>query len=96
MLDRLAETGTDAHPRAVDPESLLALLDWTAPRRAGRMRALLVGWALAQRPYLIAPDVTIAGAAAPAVALELTLVIVGGGSLLLIPSIYYLFRVFKP
>jgi cytochrome d ubiquinol oxidase subunit II len=56
---------------------------------------ILVGWGLAQRPYLIAPDVTIASAAAPAVTLELTLIIIGGGSLLLVPSLIYLFRVFK-
>jgi cytochrome d ubiquinol oxidase subunit II len=56
---------------------------------------IVVGWGLAQRPYLIAPDVTIMNAAAPAITLELALIIIGGGSLLLVPSLYYLFRVFK-
>ena len=63
MLDRLAETGTDADPRAAATRgSLLALLDWTAPRRAGRTRAQLLGWALDEAGWL---GVTGAGALAP-------------------------------
>ena len=62
---------------------------------AAQAGLIVIGWGLAQKPYLIAPDVTIAGAAAPAVTLGLTLAIVGGGSVLLVPSIVYLFRVFK-
>ncbi len=62
VLDRLAETGTDADPRAADPQDLLALLDWTAPRRAGRTRAQLLGWALDEAGWL---GVTGAGALAP-------------------------------
>jgi hypothetical protein len=62
VLDRLADAGTDADPRAVDPESLLALLDWTAPRRAGRMRSLLVGWAFDEAAWL---GVSGAGALSP-------------------------------
>jgi cytochrome d ubiquinol oxidase subunit II len=56
---------------------------------------ILLGWALAQRPYLIAPDVTIENAAAPPVTLTLMLWIAAGGALLLVPSLYYLFRVFR-
>jgi cytochrome d ubiquinol oxidase subunit II len=56
---------------------------------------ILVGWALAQRPYLIAPDVTVENAAAPDRTLRLMLIIVGASALLLIPSLYALFRVFK-
>ena len=62
VLDRLAETGTDADPQAADPQDLLALLDWTAPRRAGRTRAQLLGWALDEAGWL---GVTGAGALAP-------------------------------
>ncbi len=62
VLGQLATVGTDAAPRAPDPESLLALLDWTAPRRAGRMRAQLLGWALDEAAWL---GVTGAGALAP-------------------------------
>src|SRR4051812_27238069 len=69
VLDRLADAGTDADPRAVDPESLLGLLDWTAPRRASRMRSLLVGWALDEAAWL---GVTGAGALSPPGRLLLT------------------------
>src|SRR4051812_8836291 len=69
VLDRLADAGTDADPRAVDPESLLALLDWTAPRRASRVRSLLVGWALDEAAWL---GVTGAGALSPPGRLLLT------------------------
>jgi Helicase conserved C-terminal domain len=62
VLEQLAAAGTDAGPRAPDPESLLALLDWTAPRRASRTRAQLVGWALDEAAWL---GVTGAGALAP-------------------------------
>ena len=57
VLDRLAE-----HPGAeVDVESLRALLDWTAPRLAGRGREALVGWAVEEAAWL---GVTGAGALA--------------------------------
>ena len=53
------------------------------------------GWGFAQYPYLLPPDVTIAEAAAPAVTLRLALVAVLAGAVLLLPSLYYLMRVFK-
>jgi cytochrome d ubiquinol oxidase subunit II len=56
---------------------------------------ILLGWALSQRPYLIAPDVTIQNAASPEATLGPMLVIVAAGALLLIPSLYVLFRIFK-
>jgi cytochrome d ubiquinol oxidase subunit II len=56
---------------------------------------ILVGWALAQRPFLIAPDVTIAGAAAPEGTLVLLLGASIAGGTILIPSLYWLFRVFR-
>jgi cytochrome d ubiquinol oxidase subunit II len=56
---------------------------------------LLWGWALAQYPYLVPPDLTIAGTAAPPVTLTLVLIGLGGGAVVLVPSLYYLFRVFK-
>ncbi|HVN13982.1 MAG TPA: helicase-associated domain-containing protein [Kineosporiaceae bacterium] len=62
VLEQLAAAGTDAAPQAPDPQSLLALLDWTSPRRAGRMRAQLLGWALDEAAWL---GVTGAGALAP-------------------------------
>lgn len=65
VLDRLAEASDDAPGddcAAVDPESLLALLDWTAPRLAGRARESLVRWSLSEASWL---GVTAADALAP-------------------------------
>jgi cytochrome bd ubiquinol oxidase subunit II len=63
---------------------------------AGAQVALiLLGWGLAQHPYLIAPDVTIDGAAAPPATLVPLLWASIAGAVILVPSIYWLFRVFK-
>jgi cytochrome bd ubiquinol oxidase subunit II len=68
-----------------------------AARVAAAMQVTLIlwGWGLAQYPYLVPPDLTIADAAAPTVTLELALGAVGVGAVILFPSLYYLFRVFK-
>lgn len=62
---------------------------------AAQVTCILWGWGLAQFPYLLPPDLTIAGAAAPAITLELALIAVIAGALLLFPSLYYLLKVFK-
>lgn len=57
--------------------------------------AVLAGWGASQWPYLVPPDITIEGSAAPASALQaITISIIGGGALL-VPSLYLLFKVFK-
>jgi cytochrome d ubiquinol oxidase subunit II len=53
------------------------------------------GWAVAQYPYLVPPDLTVAAAAAPAATLRLILQILGVGAVVLLPSLVYLFRIFK-
>jgi cytochrome bd ubiquinol oxidase subunit II len=53
------------------------------------------GWVIAQYPYLVPPDLTIEAAAAPPITLRLTLWALGLGALVLAPSLFYLFRVFK-
>ncbi len=53
------------------------------------------GWALAQAPYMIVPDVTVTGAASPDSALIPQLIALGLGSLILIPSLIFLLKVFK-
>jgi cytochrome d ubiquinol oxidase subunit II len=53
------------------------------------------GWALSQYPYLIVPSTTIAGAAAPPHVLRLLITAVAVGGLLLLPSFFYLLKVFK-
>jgi cytochrome d ubiquinol oxidase subunit II len=53
------------------------------------------GWPLAQYPLLLPPDLTIAKAAAPEATLKVVLVILGLGAIVLLPSLWYLFQVFK-
>jgi cytochrome d ubiquinol oxidase subunit II len=56
---------------------------------------LLFGWGLAQRPYLIYPDVTLQNAAAPDATLRFILYSLPFGMAILIPSLFFLFSVFK-
>jgi len=56
---------------------------------------VLWGWAWSQYPYLVPPDLTIAAAAAPAATLHLVIAALVLGALVLVPSLFYLFRVFK-
>ncbi len=62
---------------------------------AAQVSLILWGWALSQYPYILPPDLSIAGAAAPAVTLRLVLAALVAGAVLLLPSLYYLFRIFK-
>ena len=56
---------------------------------------ILVGWAIAQYPYIVIPDVHIFVVASPAVTLKFTVGALAVGALLLFPSLAYLFVVFK-
>ncbi len=56
---------------------------------------LILGWGVAQLPYFVYPDVTLAQAAAPAATLRFLLACLPFGMALLLPSLYLLFRVFK-
>jgi cytochrome d ubiquinol oxidase subunit II len=62
---------------------------------AAQITFILWGWALAQYPYLVEPQITIQNAAAPMTTLRLVFITLIGGALLLLPSFYYLYRVFK-
>lgn len=62
---------------------------------AAQVTLILLGWAFAQFPHLVEPDVTISSAAASQVTLELLLGALAAGAILLFPSYYYLFRIFK-
>jgi cytochrome bd ubiquinol oxidase subunit II len=62
---------------------------------AAQVALVLWAWALGQWPYLVPPDLTIAGAAAPEATLRAWLVVISVGMLLVIPSLGVLFRVFK-
>jgi cytochrome bd ubiquinol oxidase subunit II len=85
---------------AVTWGSMLALWKrWyqTARAMAAIQATLIVfGWAISQYPYMIVPDLTIADAAAPDVTLRLLLFCLLVGGMLLFPSLYYLYKLFKP
>jgi cytochrome d ubiquinol oxidase subunit II len=53
------------------------------------------GWPLAQYPFLVPPDLTVANSAAPNVTLRLTLIALVVGGVVLVPSLWYLFQIFK-
>jgi cytochrome d ubiquinol oxidase subunit II len=80
--------------------AVLAALWWrhyhVARVAVGAQVSLIVwGWAVSQYPYLIPPDLTVAKAAAPEATLRLVLIALGLGIVVLVPSLLYLFRVFK-
>jgi len=56
---------------------------------------IVLGWALAQYPHLVFPQLTIAGAAAPRSVLVAVLIALGIGAVVLVPSLVYLYVVFK-
>ena len=62
---------------------------------AAQVTLILLGWAFAQYPHLVEPDITISSAAAPRITLQLLLAALVAGAVLLFPSYYYLFRIFK-
>lgn len=68
---------------------------WARVLAAGQVTSILTGWALAQYPFLIPPDISIAQAAAPLSVLRPVLWGITLGLLILAPSFLYLFRVFK-
>ena len=57
--------------------------------------AIFVAWAVAQAPALIVPDVTIANAASPDVTLKAFLIASTVGMIFFLPSLWFLFSVFK-
>ena len=54
--------------------------------------AIVVGWALAQNPYLLPPDLTLDAAAAADATLQATIIVVAIGLLILGPSLWFLYR----
>ena len=62
---------------------------------AAQVSLLLIGWGMAQYPYLVRPDVTVLSAAASPRALRFLLGALAAGAVLLFPAIFFLFRVFK-
>mgnify|MGYP000141509167 FL=1 len=72
-------------------------------RRFRRARAMAIvqtaliitGWGLAQYPYIVPPDLTLQNTAAPDSVLWPITVALGVGSVVLVPSFWHLYRVFK-
>lgn len=60
-----------------------------------QVASVIGGWAIAQHPFLIYPDITLASAAAPASTLKFLLYSLPFGLAIIGPSFWYLFRVFK-
>jgi cytochrome d ubiquinol oxidase subunit II len=56
---------------------------------------IITGWGLAQYPYIVPPDLTLQNTAAPDSVLWPVIVALGVGSVVLVPSFSYLYRVFK-
>ncbi len=65
------------------------------PLAAAQVALIVLGWGAAQYPYLVVPDVTLQGAAAPERTQLLLLQALGAGAITLVPSLWLLFRVFK-
>lgn len=70
---------------------------WRVARVAVAAQVTLIvwGWAAAQAPYLVPPTLSISNAAAPSRTLVLFLIALALGAIVLLPSITYLFRLFK-
>jgi cytochrome d ubiquinol oxidase subunit II len=62
---------------------------------AAQVALILVGWVLTHFPYLVPPDISIGSAAAPDNVLKAVLWSSAVGAVILIPSLYILFRIFK-
>jgi cytochrome d ubiquinol oxidase subunit II len=59
---------------------------------ATAVTAIVAGWAVAQQPYLLPPDLTVEQAAAPNATLVALLVSTALGMLILVPALAWLFR----
>jgi cytochrome d ubiquinol oxidase subunit II len=62
---------------------------------AGEISLLLLGWGVAQHPYLVYPDIMLVEAAAPVATLRFMVLSLPIGAALLLPSLWLLFHVFK-
>jgi cytochrome d ubiquinol oxidase subunit II len=62
---------------------------------AAQVALILTGWAIAQYPYAIPPDLELVASSAPAVTQRLVLGALAAGVVVLVPSLVYLFRIFK-
>jgi cytochrome d ubiquinol oxidase subunit II len=68
---------------------------WARIFAIGEVTFILGGWSLAQYPHLIVPDLTLLNSAAPTATLRLLIIALCIGAVLLLPSLFFLFRIFK-
>ncbi len=59
---------------------------------AGAVAAIVVGWVLAQKPYLLPPKLTLEQAAADDAVLSAVVIAVSVGMVILVPSLWWLYR----
>ncbi|HSD22393.1 MAG TPA: cytochrome d ubiquinol oxidase subunit II [Anaeromyxobacter sp.] len=62
---------------------------------AAQVTLIVLGWGASQYPYLVVPELTLTEAAAPKATLVPVLWALAAGAVVLFPSLYLLFRVFK-
>jgi cytochrome d ubiquinol oxidase subunit II len=62
---------------------------------AAQVTLILLGWGIAQFPYLVRPDITIYNGASPRSVLTSLIIVVSIGAVVLVPSLALLFYVFK-
>ena len=62
---------------------------------AAQVTLIVLGWGASQYPYLVVPDLTLTEAAAPQATIVPVLWALAAGAVVLFPSLYLLFRVFK-
>jgi cytochrome bd ubiquinol oxidase subunit II len=79
--------------------AILALIqrNYRVARIAAAIEVSLVlwGWLITQFPYIVPPNLTLADAAAPPSTLRAVIGAIAVGGLILFPSLWYLFKVFK-
>jgi cytochrome d ubiquinol oxidase subunit II len=68
---------------------------WARAAAIGQVTCILVGWGLAQQPYIVVPDLTFVGTATDPKTLYLLKSALLAGAVVLLPSFVYLFYVFK-
>jgi cytochrome d ubiquinol oxidase subunit II len=75
---------------------LLRLFRLARAGAVAQVTLIVFGWAGSQYPYVVAGDLTLEEAASPDVTLRLLTWSLVLGGVVLFPSLYYLYRIFKP
>jgi cytochrome d ubiquinol oxidase subunit II len=70
-------------------------LRWARYAVAGQVGLVVVGWGLAMRGHFVLPDVTLARASANPEVMPALCLALASGSVVLVPALFYLYRVFK-